>query len=173
MKAEEHASLFQRWLRDHIGLMLKVVRAFAATPHDQEDLFQEVLVSLWSSIPKFRGDAKETTWIYRVSFNAALVWNRNEKRRQKQHSEFLKFAVPTVASSDSEHRNGQEMIDRLYEAIRQLPKVEASLAIMLLDGLSYQEMSDVLGISENYIGVKLNRIRKQLTELLKESTNEL
>ena len=58
-------------------------------------------------------------------------------------------------------------------AIRQLPKVDASLALMHLDGLSYQEMAEVLGISENYIGVKLNRIRKQLAEQLKGATDEL
>ena len=103
MTAEEQEAHFQRWLRDHVGLVLKVVRACAETPHDQEDLFQDVLVNLWSSIPNFRGDSKETTWIYRV---------------------------------------------------------------MHLDGLSYQEMSEVLGISENYIGVKLTRIRKQIAEQL-------
>ena len=61
MRNEDRETLFQRWLRDHIGLMLKVVRTCAATPNDQEDLFQDVLVSLWTSIPNFRGDAKELT----------------------------------------------------------------------------------------------------------------
>jgi RNA polymerase sigma-70 factor (ECF subfamily) len=67
----------------------------------------------------------------------------------------------------------QEAVVRLYAAIRQLPKVDASLALMHLDGLSYQEMADVLGISENYVGVKLNRIRKQLAEQWKGASNEL
>jgi RNA polymerase sigma-70 factor (ECF subfamily) len=67
----------------------------------------------------------------------------------------------------------RKIVERLYAAIRQLPKVDASLALMHLDGLSYQEMAEVLGISENYIGVKLNRIRKQLADQLKGVTNEL
>ena len=67
----------------------------------------------------------------------------------------------------------QEIVERLYAAIRRLPKVEASLALMHLDGLSYQEMAEVLGISENYIGVKLNRIRKQLADQLKGVTDGL
>jgi RNA polymerase sigma-70 factor (ECF subfamily) len=67
----------------------------------------------------------------------------------------------------------QETVEQLYAAIRQLPKVDASLALMHLDGLSYQEMAEVLGISENYIGVKLNRIRKQLADQLKGATDEL
>ncbi len=67
----------------------------------------------------------------------------------------------------------QEIVERLYSAIRQLPKVDASLALMHLDGLSYQEMAEVVGISENYIGVKLNRIRQQLADQLKGADNEL
>ena len=68
---------------------------------------------------------------------------------------------------------GQTLSERLYDVIRQFPKVDASLALMHLDGLSYQEMADVLGISENYVGVKLNRIRKQLAEQLKGEMREL
>jgi RNA polymerase sigma-70 factor, ECF subfamily len=174
MRAEEQEAHFQRWLRDHVGLMLKVVRACAETPHDQEDLFQDVLVNLWSSIPNFRGDARETTWIYRVSINTALVWKRSERRRHRQQEAYLKCeaAAKTQTSPDDE-RPGSELIGRLYAAIRQLPRVDASLALMHLDGLSYQEMSEVLGISENYIGVKLTRVRKQLADQLQGASDEL
>jgi RNA polymerase sigma-70 factor, ECF subfamily len=170
----EPETLFQRWLNNHIGLMLKVVRACTASLHDQDDLFQEVLVNLWSSIPRFRGDAKETTWIYRVSFNTALAWRRGERRRQRKHAEYLQNG--SAAGSAAGHTGAnpqQEIIDRLYDAIRQLPPVDASLAIMHLDGLSYQEMAEVLGISENYIGVKLTRIRRQLADRLQGATDEL
>ncbi len=174
MKAEEQETLFQRWLRDHIGLMLKVVRASADTRHDQDDLLQDVLVSLWSSIPKFRGESKETTWIYRVAFNTAMVWRRGETRRRRQQDTYLKYDVPIEAEpAPSASQSVQETGERLYVAIRQLPKVDASLALMHLDGLSYQEMAEVLGISENYIGVKLNRIRKQLADQLTGGSDEL
>ena len=167
-------ALFQRWLREHIGLMLKVVRTCAATPNDLEDLFQDVLVNLWTSIPNFRGDAKETTWIYRVSFNTALVWQRGERRRHRQHATFVKHEATAKSPTNSaDERLDHEFVDRLYAAIRQLPKVDASLALMHLDGLSYQEMSEVLGISENYIGVKLTRVRKQLADQLRGECDEL
>jgi RNA polymerase sigma-70 factor (ECF subfamily) len=60
--------------------MWKVVRAFTITPEDQEDLLQKILLQLWSSLPSFRGEARESTWIYRVSFNTALVWLRCKSR---------------------------------------------------------------------------------------------
>jgi RNA polymerase sigma-70 factor (ECF subfamily) len=174
MNAEEQETIFRRWLNDHLGLMLKLVRAGAATPEDQDDLFQEVLVNVWSSIRAFRGEARETTWIYRVAFNTTMAWRRGEWRRRRGHERFLKFDVsPQLQPSHLDSLPEREMVERLYAAIRQLPKVDASLALMHLDGLSYQEMAEVLGISENYIGVKLNRIRKQLADQLKGANDEL
>jgi RNA polymerase sigma-70 factor (ECF subfamily) len=171
MTAKEQETLFRRWLDEHLGLMLKVVRACTMTQQDQEDLFQEISLQLWSSIPAFRGEAKESTWIYRVAFNTALGWRRDEKRRRIKHETHLKFnVIPDASSSQSRNR---EIVEMLYAAIRLLSKVDASLALMHLDGLSYREMGDVLGISENNVGVKLNRIRKQLAEQLKGATNEL
>ena len=174
MTAQEQEIIFRRWLNEHLGLMLKVVRGCATAPQDQDDLLQDILLQIWSSIPSFRGEAKETTWIYRVAFNTALAWRRGEQRRRKGHETFLKFdASPRTQPSHVDSLPEQEIVARLYAAIRQLPKADASLALMHLDGLSYQEMAEVLGISENYIGVKLDRIRKQLAELLKGATDEL
>jgi RNA polymerase sigma-70 factor (ECF subfamily) len=172
MTAQEQEMTFRRWLDEHIGLMLKVVRGCATAPQDQDDLFQDVLLQVWSSIPAFRREAKETTWIYRVAFNTALAWRRGERRRREGHETFLKFDVsPQVHPSHADSLQAQEIVEQLYTAIRQLPKLDASLALMHLDGLSYQEMAEVLGISENYIGVKLNRIRKQLADRLKGTTD--
>jgi RNA polymerase sigma-70 factor (ECF subfamily) len=177
MTPHEQESMFRRWLADHTGLMWKVVRAFAAAPEDQEDLLQEIALKLWMSLPAFRGEAKESTWIYRVAFNTALAWKRGEKRRDTKHEKFLELnGAPEVSPEMSSGRHGStrddEMVEQLYAAIRQLPKLDTSLALMHLDGLGYREMSDVLGITESNVGVKLNRIRKQLAEMLKGGGHE-
>jgi RNA polymerase sigma-70 factor (ECF subfamily) len=153
---------FKQWLGEHQGLIFKVVRAYAGTLEDQDDLFQEVLLQLWFSIPNFQEEAKVSTWIYKVALNTALVWNRSEKRRRK-HS-----AAMAVFSPQQDNCSGQseEIIGRLYEAVRKLSKVDASVVLMHLDGLAYNEMADVLGISENNVGVKLNRAKTQLALLL-------
>ena len=174
MTADEQEAIFRRWLDEHVGLMVKVVRGCASTPQDQDDLLQDILLQIWSSIPSFRGEAKETTWIYRVAFNTALAWRRAERRRREGHERFLKFdATPQAQPSHVDCLLEQEIVERLYAAIRQFPKVDASLALMHLYGLSYQEMAEVLGISENYVGVKLNRIRKQLADQLKGANDGL
>ena len=174
MNTHEQEAIFRRWLDAHVGLMLKIVRGCAATPADQDDLFQDVLLQLWSSIPVFRGDAKETTWIYRVAFNTALAWRRGERRRRIGQETLVKNDLaPTSHPGHADALPEQEMVAQLYTAIRELPKLDASLALMHLDGLSYQEMAEVLGISVNHVGVKLNRIRRQLAEKLKGVRNEL
>jgi RNA polymerase sigma-70 factor (ECF subfamily) len=153
--------------------MWKVVRAFAVGSEDQEDLVQEIALQLWMSLPAFRREAKESTWIYRVAFNTALVWKRHEKRRHAKHERFFELnAAPEAPAEPSAPARDEELVHELYAAIRQLPKLDASLALMHLDGLSYREMSEVLGITEGNVGVKLNRIRKQLAELLKGAGHE-
>jgi RNA polymerase sigma-70 factor, ECF subfamily len=156
-------------MQNHLGLVLKVVRTSVESPHDQEDLFQDVLLNLWLSLPNFRGDAKESTWIYRVAINTALVWHRGERRRRRRHAMLVEQSAFLHQSSSCTEPIHAALIDRMYAVIRQLPPVDASLALMHLDGLSYREMAEVLGITENYVGVKLNRIRKQLAEMLAPS----
>src|SRR5262249_49176486 len=141
---EDREAIFRQWLDRHVGLILKIVRGYADTPQDQDDLFQEVLLQIWSSIPSFRGNAKETTWIYRVAFNTTVAWQRSEKRRRQKHEMFIKF--DTSSQEQASHVDSmleREIIDQLYTAIRKLPRVDASLALMHLDGVSYQEMAEV------------------------------
>ena len=173
MTNEEHEQRFRQCLTDHANVMWKVVRAFAEARHDQEDLLQETALQLWRSLPTFRGEAKESTWIYRVAFNTALVWKRDEKRRHAKHENFVNLnVVEETTSGQPAGPHDDAMVQQLYAAIRQLPKLDTSLALMHLDGLSYREMSDVLGITESNVGVKLNRIRKQLAEMLKGASHE-
>lgn len=154
---------FKQWFGEHQGLLYRVVRAYGNTAEDQDDLFQEICLQLWLSIPRFEGKAKVSTWIYRVALNTALVWNRGEKTRRKHRDRLMIFTPQQQAGN---LQPSQEIIERLYEAIRKLPKVDASVVLMHLDGLGYDEMAEILGISESNVGVKLNRAKKQLAQLL-------
>src|SRR5262245_15395477 len=126
MTAPEQEILFRRWLADHTGLMWKVVRTFAVAPEDQKDLLQEVALQLWMSLPAFRGGAAESTWIYRVAFNTAMVWKRGEKRRHAKHEKFFELNVPPDNSAGhSATTRDEELVQQLYTAIRQLPILDA------------------------------------------------
>ena len=162
--------IFKRWVETYKGIFVKVARAFASGTSDQEDLIQEILLQLWISMPNFKREAKESTWAYRVAFNTAIVWDRKRKKHKKLKS--VTFIESEVSASHNSTDNN-ELIEQLYMAIRQLPKLDASLVLMSLEGLSYQEMAETLGITESNVGVKLNRAKKQLSEKMKGLSDEL
>jgi len=164
MDNKKQSEIFKEWLSDHKGILFKVIRVYADTEEDQEDLFQEVSLQMWRSIPGFKGDAKASTWVYRVALNQALKWTKKEKRRTEKSGN---------AEQEFHVLNQAEKIDPklewLYEQIAKLDKIDRSLCLLLFDGYQYREIAEMVGISENYVGVKLNRIKKYLTEQAKKN----
>lgn len=164
MSEKEQRDILEEWLAMHKGLIFKVVRAYATADHD--DLFQEIIIQVWHSIPKFRRECSVTTWLYRIALNTAIKWNRKEK----------KYAG--AAPLDNLHHLLQEnriQIDErliwLYGEIYKLDEIDRSVTLLLLEGFSYKEMSAMLGISESNVGVKINRIKKQLIARSKNYDN--
>jgi len=160
VKESEQQNIFDAWLRDHKGLLFKVVRAYAFTGEDQDDLLQEIVIQVWHSIPQYRGDAAVTTWLYRIAFYAALGWVRKEKKHRtgKQSLDGVE-QILTVRSSAKDSR-----LQWLYEQIANLNPVDRSLMLLMLDGFSYKEIAGILGISESNVGVKINRIKARLAK---------
>ena len=181
MSEEDLESLFQHWISEHSGAVLKVARAYTLTTEDCQDLAQEILLQVWRSLPQFQGRASAATWFYRVALNTALGWHRKDQpRRTRQHSVLEVEDLTTAGSgmvvrpchnSVAEQVVQRETVERLYGAIRQLPKTDAALVLLYLDDLSYRQMAEVLGISESNVGVKLNRVKKALGELMKEESH--
>ena len=125
------------------------------------------------SLPRFEGRAKVSTWIYRVALNTALAWRRKEKKQRAPEIPLIDIEdIPSKEEDHARRLDNEEVVARLYDAIHQLPKADAALVLLYLDDLSYRERAEVLGISENNVGVKLNRARKTLAELMKEVTHE-
>jgi RNA polymerase sigma-70 factor (ECF subfamily) len=169
MLIDKQEKIFKQWFDEYKKLIFKVVKTYVDLPQDKDDLFQEILLQLWSSIPSFQGCAKETTWIYRVALNTALVWKRTEKRKKNRlRIEFWDIQEISQPKGDCEELSqNQHVLDQVYDSIKQMPKSESSILLLYLDGLRYDEMADVLGISKSNVGVRLNRAKKKLAQLLK------
>ena len=173
MPTENREALFKTWLHEYGGIVLKVARAYTLTEEECQDLEQEILLQLWRSLPQFQGRASASTWVYRVALNTALSWHRKEGRRRARQQPFLEpEEVPVAALDSAEQFQQREVVERLYAAIRQLPKADGALVLLYLEDLSYREIAEVLGISEGNAGVKLNRAKKALGELMKEVVYE-
>ncbi len=165
-KMEERAQrqIFEEWVGRHKGLLFRVVHAYAFVAPDRDDLFQEIITQVWNSIPRFRSESAVSTWLYRVALNTALAWSRKE-RRHRDRTEPLADAEPALLANSGAR---DARLAWLYEQIAQLDHVDRSLTLLLLDGFSYREMAETLGISETYVGVKINRIKNHLRNLTRE-----
>ena len=157
MHEQEQKQIFDNWLRQHKGILFKIVRAYAFNAHDRDDLFQEIALQLWRSIPEFRGEAKVSTWIYRIALYSASAWTRQEKRQPL--TEPLADVGRTLTVIE---QPGDPRLDWLYEQIAQLDPIDRSVCLLMLDGFSYKEMAEMLGISESNVGVKIHRIKQRL-----------
>lgn len=149
-------------MMQHKGLIFKIVRAYAVAAPDREDLFQEIVVQVWNSIPAFREESAVSTWIYRISINTAIKWNRKERKHRVPESLDVTHHLLT------ETHDEDQRLHWLYDEIQQLDKIDRSLSLLLLDGFSYKEMSAILGITESNVGVKINRIKKYLITKIKK-----
>ena len=174
LASEDLEALFKNCVSEHGGLVLKVARAYTFTAEDCQDLTQEILLQIWRSLPQFEGRAKAGTWFYRVALNTALSWHRKEWPRRARQQPLLEAEDrPTRGFDVTQKIEQRETVERLYAAIRKLPKADAALVLLYLDDLSYQQMAEVLGISESNVGVKLNRAKKALAEMMNEEARRV
>ena len=165
MTTEEQSAIFRKWMEQYPRLIFKVIRAYAPTAMDQEDLFQDIALQIWRSVPAFRNECAITTWIYRISLNTAIKWTRQEKKR-RQVSEVENFSL--IAD---EH--GDERLAWLYQQIQKLNDADRSIALLLLDDLSYKDIAAITGITEGNVAVKIHRIKQQLITQSKKIRHEL
>ncbi len=167
MNDEEQKSLFMNWLDDHAASVMKVARAYTLTSEECQDLAQEILLHAWRSLSNFEGRASAATWFYRVALHTAMNWRRKDLPRRTRQQPLLEVQVSaTDGEASAEQAQQRETVEQLYRAIHQLSKTDAALVLLYLDELSYQEMAEVLGISESNVGVKLNRAKKALSALM-------
>ncbi len=116
-------------------------------------------MALWTALPRFRTDASERTWLYRIAHNVALTY---ATRRRRQHSEEMPMERMTQEpATETNHRRYA-----LIESVQQLEEVDRQMAILYLEGLSQREMEEVTGLTENNVAVRLSRLRRKLAFII-------
>jgi RNA polymerase sigma-70 factor (ECF subfamily) len=145
-------------IADHERLIHKVCRLYADESADREDLFQEILCQAWRSYAGFREESRFSTWLYRVALNTAITHLRKKRRPGDVSAgeEWVRHEAPTDPYA--------EEVDIMYAAINRLSKIDKAIILLYLEDCSYDDMSDIMGMSVSNIGVRLNRIRKRLKE---------
>jgi RNA polymerase sigma factor (sigma-70 family) len=154
---------FKAWMGQHLGVLQRISRAFA-TGADQADLMQELMLAVWRAAPAFRGESKDSTFIFRVAHNRALTWRRSETLRIRRAEDAQRGGLE-VTAGDNAHA---ALLERLYAAIRTLDPVDRSLVVLSLEGMSYAEIGAVHGLTETNVGARLTRARKKLTQRMEK-----
>ena len=154
---------FLHIITDNQGIIHKVCSIYCDSEEDRRDLFQEILVQLWKSFPSFRNESKFSTWMYRVALNTAITSFKKDKRQPDKSGisyENLQLAVEVYDTST------EDQIKMLNKAVSKLTGIEKSIILLFLEDKKYEEIAEITGITQNYVRVKMNRIKKKLKLLM-------
>lgn len=149
------------------AIIIKICRAYTNSQEDFEDYYQEVCLQIWKSRDKFRQQSEWSTWVYRLSLNVCLTLLK-KKKNSSQH--FVTEYLPEQAMVDS-RAFADESLNVLYRAIRQLSEIDRAIIMLYLDEKPYQEISEIMGITSNNVGVRIKRIKERLKKLLDGKVN--
>ena len=87
MTESEQRKTFNEWLAKNRGLFFKVIRSYAFSIDDQNDLFQEICIQVFRSVPNFKAESAVSTWLYRISLNTAIKWSTRERKYVEGHQD--------------------------------------------------------------------------------------
>ncbi|WP_350291426.1 sigma-70 family RNA polymerase sigma factor [uncultured Croceitalea sp.] len=150
-------------LESNQNIVHKVCSLYTSDRDSHNDLFQEITIQLWKAYPKFRGEAKFSTWMYRVALNTAITLYRKSKRRVKtQDFNSVIYKIKTDEYDDTEERQ----LKLIYDAVKQLGDIDKALVFLYLEDKDYSEIAATLGITEVNARVKMNRIKNKLRTIL-------
>ncbi len=149
---------FLRLLEQNKNIIYKICFVYSTNHHSHEDLFQEVVINLWSAWPKFRGECKEQTWVYRIALNTCISCLRKSKSKP--------LAVPLTQNIEAiADEYDLAKIRELYTLINQLEKIEKAIILLYIEEKSHDEISQIVGISRSNVAVKLFRIKDKLKQM--------
>lgn len=160
---QELENKFVQELQSNQGIIHKICRAYTKGEAQHKDLFQEISIQLFKAYPKFKGNSKFSTWMYRVAINTAISLYRKSKKQIKTSEIFDNLKELEYKDYDD---TKDRQVELLYQAIGYLNDIDKALVLMYLDDKPYAEISKILGISEVNARVKMNRAKTKLKNIL-------
>ncbi len=171
MKKEE---LFNHIIQENDERIRRICRYHNANLTDQEDMYQEILVNIWKSLKNFKGDANINTWIYRIAVNTSLSYTGKSFRQMKFMVDIDTQNLHSLVDEEqlNEKLKMESLLEILQVELNTLSVIDKALVSLLLEGLSMKEISQIIGISEANVKVKIHRIKVQLKNNLKNAHYE-
>ena len=166
MSAEEKEKLFTEVFKENKDMIFRLCYTSLNNKDDVDDLFQEVMINVWRNLDGFRYESKISTWIYRIAVNTAFLFNKRFNTNSGRFQNFEHHELEEMHSESPFEKNLDEELKNLHKAIALLNKQDRIIIGLFLEGMSYDEISDVVGISRNYVGVRINRIKIALAKTM-------
>jgi RNA polymerase sigma-70 factor (ECF subfamily) len=162
----DHANQYLEIIRANKRLIYKITRIYCPDPEDRKDLEQEILIQIWKSLKTYQPTYKLSTWLYRIALNVAISHYRKSSKRKDTIA--ISDNILEIADDGSESEVMNENITRLYNFIALLDNLSKAIIILHLEGSSYKEIAEILGLSETNVGTRINRIKKSLKNKFNE-----
>lgn len=161
MKKEEK---FNKIVEDNKDRINRICSYYSSSQSDVKDMVQEVLINIWNSLDNFRGEASINTWVYRVAVNTSLSFTGKAFKRMKLMVNSETQNLNTIIDEENlENKLIQEkQLDVLQTELNTLSVIDKALISLVLEGLSYKEIAEIIGITEPNVRVKIHRIKDQL-----------
>lgn len=160
----EKQQKFNAIFEQHHSKVLRLCQGYFNGNTDvAHDAAQEVFIKVWEHLDSFRGDSAVSTWIYRIAVNTCLVLLRKNKSKKEIPTEKIPI---TAAENDSAEK--EEQLAKMYSCIQKLEEVNRMIILMVLENTKYDEIAQVMGISEDNVRVRIHRIKKSLTQCVQQ-----
>lgn len=163
---KERETIFLNALEENQEKLFRICSIYSKNHEDAKDLFQEVLFHLWHSMKNFKGYSSYSTWMFRIALNVSLRFKSKHTKRQNR---FIKFDSITIsnfgaATPTQEHPK----LDSLRKCVKKLNEGDKAIISLYIEELAYREISNILGISENNVAVKIKRIKSKLLNCIND-----
>ena len=154
--------LFSSLFDDNKQRIMRICQAYSKSRDDQRDLFQDVALNIWKSLPSFRQEARPETWVYRICLNVCMQYAMKSNKTKEFRVDIEGIEISDASADLQLNLDNSEKNKKLQLCISTLSEGEKSLVLLFLEDLSYKTIADITGITENHVAVKLNRIKKKL-----------
>jgi RNA polymerase sigma factor (sigma-70 family) len=164
---KERETIFLNALEENQEKLFRVCSIYSNDHEDAKDLFQEVLVHVWRSMATFKGNSSLSTWMFRIALNVCL---RFKTKHTKNQHRFIRLDSLTIENFGSEDRSGDEneKLTSLRKCVKKLNEGDKAIIALYLEGVPYREISNILGVSENNVAVKVKRIKSKLLNCINQ-----
>lgn len=158
---------FNKIVTENSELIKRICRYYNDNIQDQQDMYQEILINIWKSLDKFRGDSKLSTFIYRIAVNVSITFTSKSFKHSKLYISADTHNIDRIIDEPKEDRVEKEkQLLQLHTALNTLSVIDKALISLVLEELSMKEIANIIGITEPNVKVKIHRIKTYLKEEL-------